>query len=194
MSVVVAAEVLAVNPMWSIIFWVKILVPMVTVFIAMYGAQHIFNSNARKREDRERRLKALESMLSYANETTDLTHDYLHTKTEHSDTKYRSLRTRSLHMLTLTDIYFPQIKNSVENFLDKIHHINTLQIDNAIEFHTNITCDIHFVDTAQQSQYYSDKMPIIWELVDAAECNEAINLIGVVVKRIICEHMEVEEK
>ncbi len=48
----------------SIVFWVKLLFPAVIVFGAMYWAQHIFNGNARNRENRERRLRHAEVMMN----------------------------------------------------------------------------------------------------------------------------------
>lgn len=55
----------------SLVFWLKLLFPMITVFIAMYWAQSIFNRNARKRENRERRLKHIEECLILSMEIYD---------------------------------------------------------------------------------------------------------------------------
>ncbi len=186
----IAAEVLVVSPMWSIIFWINILVPMVTVFIAMYGAQHIFNKNARRREDRERRLKALEKLLTDANETGDLLQDYLLSRTNDSVAKNTILRNKLFSMLTLAKIYFHALINPINTVTGKLNHLHAMQLKKSIPFQNEID-KIEIKDRVDH--FYTNMMPNIAELLDEPDYLNAIDLITDIVHKIIKIHNDTEK-
>ena len=105
----------------SAVFWIKLLFPALTVFLAMYWAQSIFNENARQRENRERRLAAADRLIAYTCETGDLTVNFLNSN---KTTGLQVLITRSAHIKAYIKLFFPELNEVASNFGNALHEIS----------------------------------------------------------------------
>jgi len=119
----------------SVVFWVKLLFPAVIVFGAMYWAQSIFNKNARKRENRERRLSHIEDCIASVFILSDMTTDYLLSENEEFDAKFMAIKAKLSGLHTSTSIFKLGIKGTLTEvlvLLCSLYGKRTTDIENGI--------------------------------------------------------------
>ncbi len=109
----------------SIVFWIKLLVPMITVFSAVLFAQYAFNELARNRENRERRLKRIEILIISTDAIqTQLFDFYNRDQNNFKESYFKILQHTSLlrTSLLIFDLSIIDSLKALEEKLDEIYH------------------------------------------------------------------------
>jgi len=120
----------------SIVFWIKLLFPAVIVFGAMYWAQSIFNGNARKRENRERRLLRLEDMIELSVSLIQSWNSIRSSLISADDIREHSitLTTYIIKLRSYAQTYGFEVTDSIDDFQDIAEKITDAVFDLAPEY------------------------------------------------------------
>jgi len=84
-----------------------------SIILAALWAQHIFNENALRRENRERRLESVIKVLEQLSELGDKLTRFYNSKTEDINPVYQDAFTQLVHISIFTKIYYPELTEDI---------------------------------------------------------------------------------
>lgn len=114
------------NENWP--FWLWLVDKLITVGSIVFAAllaQRIFNQNALKRENRERRLESVIKVLVQLSELGDKLTRFYNSKTEDIDPIYQDAFTQLVHISIFTKIYYPELTADIFQCHEKLTNSKT---------------------------------------------------------------------
>ena len=184
-------------------FWLWLFDKTVTVGTivgAAWWAQKIFNENARRRENRERRLKAIDKMHADIHEMGKLTNDFIFINIKDFSGITSDLSRNAAYLLSSVEMYTPELKDIVLTFYNRLAEVtNDLNLK-----HTNARWEHHaeFMELLETSdsnvngmtaeRFISEHLYQIKEYLD--EPFELYDLMTNILNQVVLIHQEIEDR